>query len=185
MPIPWREAVVAGLGLLTVASGFLPWWVLRVQVGDDRGERVETYTASAWLVSSRWSQALLVTAVSVVLGLLWCLFRDRAPVVLWIAALAGVTLAVFLALDQRADTRSPPTPPTRSITIVEGITDISPQPTAEFAAGWMRRDRLVAYHSEGLNADVGWGFWAGLAGMVLTGMSLAVAGRRPQDSPGA
>jgi hypothetical protein len=174
MPIPWREALVAGLGLLTLASGFLPWWV----VSDDRGE---TYTASAWLVSSRWSQALFVTAVSVVLGLVWCLFRDRAPVVLWLAALVGVTLAVFLALDQRADTR-PPAPQTWTIT--QGITNISTDPTGEIAAGWMRRDKLEAYHSEGLNVDVGWGFWAGLTGMVLTGLSLAVVGRRPRDSGG-
>ena len=71
MIIRLRELIVAGAGLLVLGSGWLPWWVVRVQVSDDSGTRVATFVGSAWQTSSRWSAATTIAATAVAVWLIW------------------------------------------------------------------------------------------------------------------
>ena len=48
----------------------------------------------------------------------------------------------------------------------------------EIADGWSRRDELHPYHAEGLDVDVGWGLWAGVALITASAALLTVLGPR-------
>jgi hypothetical protein len=179
MALGWREAAVAMSGLLTLASGFLPWWAVRVRDND----RFVTYAASAWRMSTRWTEAVVLTAVAAAAWLAWRLLRDRVPLIPWLITMAAVTVAVFLTLDQRDDVEDLSASPARtSVQVVLNPTP-DPDPAGSLAAAWMQRDDLTAYRGEGLHADLSWGAWTGLTAMLLTGLSLAAAGpgtpRRP------
>jgi hypothetical protein len=172
MALGWRDAAVGGSGLLVLASGFLPWWAVRVRVGD----ATETYAGSAWRMSSRWSAAVLVTVAAAAVWLIWRLVRAQVPRAAWLLVLAAVALSVFLVVDQRSDVRPWSRSGMYTVTIAELGVERDRDPARDIAAGWMKRNDLVSYRSDGLNVDMSWGFWAGLGAIVLVGMSLVVAG---------
>jgi hypothetical protein len=206
MALGWREGLVAASALLTLTGGFLPWWEVRTAAG--------TVTGSAWQVSSRWTAAVVITAVAAVAWLAWRLLRPGASWPVWLAALAAVTLSAFLTLDQRADvspapaaTRPPapaatwqpapaatrpPSPaafrtPFPVRTTPPGLLGGGPAaviPVTEPGATLPPRDRLRHYRSPAAEAGLAWGFWASLAAMALTGLSLAAAVPEP-GGPGA
>ena len=184
MNIRWQEPVAAGSGLLVLASGWLPWWVVRVQVSDEGGTRVATVVGTAWRMSSRWSAAIAIAAAAVAVWLIWWFLRGRVPSPVWLAVLSAVTVSVFLTLAQRSDVE-PMNDPEKTGIIAGVELDAAPklesERVADFAAVWMKRDHLVPYRSAGLNVGLGWGLWVGLAGMVLAGMALAAANPRGTD----
>ncbi|MEV4352575.1 hypothetical protein AB0J83_49625 [Actinoplanes sp. NPDC049596] len=98
----WRERSVAGAALLTLASGFLPWWSVRFSG--------VTATSSAWGASARWSAAILLTVAAAGVGLSWRPSRGRPPVALWLGTMAAVVVAVFLTLGPPADDGSARSP---------------------------------------------------------------------------
>jgi hypothetical protein len=187
MTIRWQEPIAAGSGLLVLASGWLPWWVVRVLVSDDYGTRVATFVGTAWKMSSRWSTAIAIAAAAVAVWLIWRFVRGRVPLPVWLAVLSAVTVSVFLTLVQRSDVE-PMTDPEKTEIIATVELDVAPklepEPGADIAADWMKRDHLVPYRSPGLNVGLGWGLWAGLAGMVLAGVALAATNPRGTD-PGS
>lgn len=184
MNIRWQEPVAAGSGLLVLASGWLPWWVVRVQVSDDNGTRVATFAGTAWQMSSRWSAAIAIAAAAVAIWLIWRFVRGRVPLPMWLAVLSAVTVSVFLTLAQRSDVE-PMNDPKKTAIITTAELDVAPklesEPGADIAADWIKHDHLVPYRSPGLNVGLGWGLWAGLAGMVLTGLAVAAANPRDTD----
>jgi hypothetical protein len=126
-------------------------------------------------MSSRWSEAVLITVAAAAVWLIWRLARGRVPWVVYVVALAAVALAVFLTIDQRRDVQAWPPPGMKTIT--RSTISIGPAPASDpFVDSWMRRDRLRSYHSSGLDVGASWGSWVGLAGMVLVGVSLVAAG---------
>jgi hypothetical protein len=93
---------------------------------------------------------------------------------------------VFLIIDQYRDAEVAGEHMTVKATIRElpsPPTDESMREEAEtIAESSMTRDRLVSIPGPGLEAGVGWGFWIGLAGVVLVGVSMAAAGAAEANS---
>lgn len=163
-------------GLVVLLSGALPWWVVRLTVAGAAGLHPQSYAGTAWSMSSRWTGALLLTVLAVGFWLVSRLTRRWVSRALWLTSLAAVVLSVFLTLDQRDAARSP-TAAERSAEVVGVPADAA----GPLAASLMRRDHPVAM--AGVSA-AGLGFWIGLTGMILTGMSLAAAGpARPARRP--
>jgi hypothetical protein len=186
MEFGWREGAVTVSGLLALASAFLPWWAVRVRVGDASGIHVETYTGSAWQMSSRWTAAVLLSFGAAAVWLAWRSIRRRVAWPAWALLLVALVTAVFLTLDQRDRAAQWLATPTRSTSTITLSAGPDPDPAGSLAAAWMRRDDLNAYASDGLNTGVSWGFWTGLTAMILTGLSLATAGpdgTRPPEQP--
>jgi hypothetical protein len=173
MGLGWREGVVTVSGLLVLASAFLPWWAVSVQVRDATGTHVETYAGSAWQMSSRWTAAVLIAFGAAAVWLTWRLVRGRVAGPVWGLLLAAVAVSLFLTLDQRDASQEWLSAPTIQLNSGPGA-----DPAGSLAAAWMHRDDLNAYASDGLNIGVTWGFWTGFTAMVLTGISLAAAGPR-------
>jgi hypothetical protein len=167
---------VAAGGVLCLASGFLPWWIVRVRVATQRDAHYDTYGASAWRISTRWTEALLVGTAAAAVWSAWWLVRRHTPVVVHLAVLAAAILAVFLTVDQRRAAQPWPPPGMQTIqksTVVLG-SDRLPG-TEEYARDWIKRDQLRTFHGTGLTVDVGWGYWVGLTGMTLVGLSMVGA----------
>jgi hypothetical protein len=167
-----RDLVVVGAGLLVVAASFLPWWVVRM---CGRGS-CEVQTASAWRVSSLWSAAVVIAVVGVVAWLGWRLTRGEVPRMLHAGVLLASVVALSLTLVQwRIIPSSPPPPaPSKDGFVINAYRFVT---HAEFVRGLMVRDHLRSRHDGGLDVDVGWGMWVGVAGMVLTALALIGAGR--------
>jgi hypothetical protein len=179
----WPLAMVGASGLLTFVSSFLPWWVLHVDT--------ETYAGSAWQMSSRWAASVLLTGAAAATWSAARVVRSRVPVIVQLAALAAVVASIFLTLQQRNDVASWP-PVEVAADPVAGdareselrieayryveLTD------AEIAASTMRRDHLWHYTQPGLTAGPGYGYWTGLAGMALTGLSMLAGSRGSRHS---
>lgn len=151
--------LVAASGLLVLVSSFLPWWVVRL--GDGR-----VVTASAWRISSRWSEAVVLTVAAAGVWLVWRLVRGRVPWVVWMLALVAMTAAVFLTLDQRAEVLAPGAPVDYFVYSSEGL--VAPPLVRDAFERW-----------PGVETGLGRGFWTGLAAMLLTGTALAAAGTSP------
>ncbi|GIF25083.1 hypothetical protein BJ973_007340 [Actinoplanes tereljensis] len=178
MGLGWREGAVTVSGLLVLASAFLPWWAVSVQVRDAGGTHVATYFGSAWQMSSRWTAAVLIVFGAAALWLVWRLVRGRVPGPVWAVLLAAVAIAVFLTLDQRDASGEWLSAPTIELSLGP-----DPDPAGSLAAAWMQRDDLNAYASDGLNIGLAWGFWTGFTAMILTGASLALAGPEGTRTP--
>ncbi|MFD0519342.1 hypothetical protein [Paractinoplanes durhamensis] len=163
-------------GLLVLASAALPWWAVRVRVRDANGGRIETYSGSAWQISTRWTVAVLIVFAAAAIWLTWRSVRGRVARPVWLLLLAAVVVAVFLTLDQRDRSEQWLAAPTRGESTIQLTVGPDPDPVGSLAAAWLRRDDLNTYASPGLNTGVGWGFWTGFTAMLLTGLSLAVAG---------
>ncbi|MET8151505.1 hypothetical protein ACIBSW_20295 [Actinoplanes sp. NPDC049668] len=166
----WHAGIIGGSALLVLVSGFLPWWA--IQVGN------ETYVGSAWRMSTRWTVSVLLTVTAAVAWLAWWMTRGRVPVAIWLAALVAVTVSMFLTLQQRSDVE--PWPPAEATALLEPGNYLSAEvemSDTEFAESVMPRDHLRRYTDPGIESGTSYGFWAGLAGMILTGLSLAAAGR--------
>ncbi|MCU7727050.1 hypothetical protein ODJ79_25260 [Actinoplanes sp. KI2] len=138
----------------------------------------ETFVGSAWRMSSRWTASIWLTAAAAVGWLAWRMARGRVPVAIWLAALAAIAVSVLLTLQQRSDVETwPPaevTAPRESELQASAVAMVS---ATEFAESLMPRDHLRRYTDPGIEAGPSYGFWVGLAGMTLTGLSLVVAGR--------
>lgn len=150
-----------------------------------------TFAGTAWHVSSRWSAAIAIAVAAVAVRLVWRFVRRRVPLPVWLAVLSAVTVSVFLTFVQLSDVK-PINDPEKSEIIATVELDVDPKPESEpgadIAADWMKRDHLVPYRSDGLYVGLGWGLWAGLAGMVLAGLALAAASPRgtgPGSLPGS
>ncbi|MCU7728523.1 hypothetical protein ODJ79_32835 [Actinoplanes sp. KI2] len=166
----WREGIIGGSALLTLLSGFLPWWAMRVGT--------ETFVGSAWRMSSRWTVAILLTVGAAVGWLAWRMTRGRVPVAIWLAALAAVAVSVLLTLQQRSDVETWPPAEVNAAGVSEvHLSSVKEVSATEFAESLMPRDRLRRYSDPGIEAGTSYGFWVGLVGMTLTGLSLVVAGR--------
>jgi hypothetical protein len=171
------DLVMGGAGLLVVAASFLPWWVVRACA---RG-LCEVDTGSAWRASSLWSAAIVVAVIGVATRLGWRLARNEVPRVLHAGVLLASVVALSLTLLQWRIIPSRPKPPARSsntfsVDVYRFVTH------AEFVRDLMVRDHLQSYHDGGLDVDVGWGMWVGVAGMVLIVLVLIGAGRAVPDS---
>ncbi|MEV4489965.1 hypothetical protein AB0K04_07610 [Micromonospora coxensis] len=190
MTVKGRDRLVAGAGLLVLASSFLPWWTVQVRRMSEDGTTYETSFGSAWHMSSRWSAAVLITVGALVVSLVWRHDRGRVPPLMHLATVAAVALSIFLVLQQWQDVES----------LSEGSTSVSRvtinahplgaeppsrDPAADIASGFMKRDDLLSFHSAGLNADVGWGMWVGLCAMALAGAALVAANHRSRPQPRA
>lgn len=172
MPREWRAGIVGGSALLTLVSGFLPWWVMRVGIGT-----FTAFTGSAWRMSSRWTVSVLLTVTVAVAWLAWRTTRGRVPAAIRLGALAAIVVSVFLTLQQRSDVE--PWPPADVTTTFQPGNHLSAKvemSDSEFAEAVMPRDHLRRYTTPGIEAGTSYGFWVGLAGMTLTGMSLIAAG---------
>lgn len=154
-------------------TSFLPWWVLRVRVGDDRGIHYQTHDGSAWRMSTRWTEAVLVTVAAVAVWVLWRVVRGRVPLPVRLVLLAAVGFALYLTVAQLLDVRDFSRGTAVAVVSIGPVAKPSGDP---FVAGWMRRDHLVSYRTPGLYADVSDGCWMGLAAMVLVVVALLLAG---------
>jgi hypothetical protein len=166
----WREGLVGGSGVLTLVSGFLPWWVMRIGAAS--------FVGSAWRMSSRWTESILLTVAAAVTWLAWRMARGRVPRTVWLAALAAVAVSMFLTLQQRGDVE--PWPPAEAAPTHQSgyaLSDVAVVSDAEFMASVMPRNHLRRYTDPGTEAGTSCGFWTGLVGMALTGLSLGIAGR--------
>ncbi|WP_213004678.1 hypothetical protein [Paractinoplanes toevensis] len=151
-------------------SGFLPWWAMRVGT--------ETFVGSAWRMSSRWTVSVLLTVAAAVVWLAWRMARARVPVAILLAALAAVAVSVFLTLQQRSDVELWPPAEVTATPVPEFQLSATVEVSGtEFAESVMPRDHLRRYTDPRIEAGTSYGFWAGLAGMTLTGLALVVAGR--------
>jgi hypothetical protein len=176
MGFGWRELAVTVSGTLVLASAFLPWWAVDVRVDDAAGLRVETYTGSAWQMSTSWTAAVLTATGATAMWLTWRYTRTRIPRPAWLVLLAAAAISVFLTLDQRDNADRWLETSTRTELTVRLDIRADPDPASSLAADWMHRDELRSYRSAGLNVGVTWGFWTGMTAMVLAGMSMALAG---------
>jgi len=166
----WREGVVGAAGLLTLVSGYLPWWVVRL--GSD------TIAGSAWRMSSRWTASIVLTVAAAAAWLAWKMARGRVPIGVLLGSLAAVALAIVLTVQQRRDVEPwPPTDVQATAQAVYALTDEVEVSDAEFARSYMPRNHLRRYRDQGTDAGPGYGFWTGLAAMTSTALSLTVAGR--------
>jgi hypothetical protein len=99
MTLGVRERYVAGGGLLVLASSFLPWWTIRVRVGTE----YRSYDGSAWLMSSRWSAAILITVAAAAIWLTGRVTKRDVPWPVHLLALSACALSIFLAVAQWRD----------------------------------------------------------------------------------
>jgi hypothetical protein len=137
-------------------------------------------------MSSRWSAAVLLAVAAAAVWTVWRLVRGRLPLAVRLVALAAVAVAVFLIIDQHRDAEVAGAHMTSKAT----IRILPSPPTAEslreesekIAESLMKRDRLESIPGPGLEAGVSWGFWIGLAGVVLLGVSMAAAGAAEANS---
>ncbi len=170
---------MGGSGLLVLVSGFLPWWVVRLQ-----GDGLEPFAGSAWRMSSRWTGAVLLAVTAAVVWVAWQIARGRVPVLVWLACLVAVGMSVWWTVGQLRDVDTWPRPEiaaeftSGNVLRSESRATLSATITeAELADVYLTRDHLVRYTIPGIEAGTGWGFWVGATGMGLTGLSLVVAGR--------
>ncbi|MGI5242705.1 hypothetical protein [Dactylosporangium sp. CA-139066] len=182
-----RQVAAAGAAaVLLPASGFLPWWSVRVRVDD----RYVTYAYSAWSISTWWTAAVAVATLAVAAWLACRLLLGRVPRVAHLLVLAALAASLFLVIDGRRRAEPWPATTERAELIVGELGQYPPeqdtrrraeQAAREIADGWSRRDHLHAYHADGLEADAGWGLWAGVALLTASAAALTIAWppRRP------
>jgi hypothetical protein len=147
-------AVVAGASLL-------PWYRSGWAVGADG---YDTWSASAWEASTVWSIAVGLGLLAGLAGL-WLAGRPGplrfAPAVL---ALAGLALAVWGWWRI----------PVVDLSDVEAGWTEAPTLEVDTPFGQLLRDNLVRLHIDGLDFDVAWGLYAGLAALALLTVTLVV-----------
>ncbi|MCI4066401.1 hypothetical protein MRQ36_29140 [Micromonospora sp. R77] len=154
-----RCTVVAAL--LVLASGFLPWFRSGWAAWTDGVDSYQTNTASAWAASTWWSMGLGVNVVAAVVSLLLARRQGR-PIrflrwALAAASLAGLVVTVGAWLDI----------PERGLLLGGAWTTTD----THGQVGDINRDRLEILHLDGLDYDVGWGLYVGIAAMsILCGL---------------
>jgi hypothetical protein len=176
----WRDRLVLTAGFLVLVSSLLPWWELRERIGVGGKSHDEYHDGNAWVMSTRWSIAIVIVVAVVAV---WALWRSRASVPLAgrLVLAAVTTVGVYLVLAQWSAVDVVSDSPTREVITIEPA-----PPTDPIIDAWMQRDQLRSYHSAGLSADVTWGLWVGLGAMLVVLVGLLVAGRRtPVAEPSA
>ncbi|MEV4348534.1 hypothetical protein AB0J83_29105 [Actinoplanes sp. NPDC049596] len=157
------DVAVATAGLLVVVSSFLPWYRSLTASSHNGVDSTITKTASAWTASTWWSVAIVLAIAAT--GL-WFLLRRR--VWRWVApVLAGAAALVVVWAWQAI-------PP---LIFTGGAWTSDAGGGGE--VGDIVRDNLLEYHVDGLDFDVAWGLYAGLAALLLlTSLLVAAALRR-------
>ncbi|MDI6105950.1 hypothetical protein QLQ12_46010 [Actinoplanes sp. NEAU-A12] len=171
----WSPKLVGASGVLTFVSSFLPWWIVQVDT--------QTFTGSAWQTSSRWVTSVLLTVATATIWLAVRVVRGRVPMAVRLTALAVVAVSMFLTFEQRDDAE--PWPPVEArVTMVPeaGLSAEVELSHAEFAKAVMPRNQLRRYTQPGRVSSTGYGYWTGLVGMALTGLTMLTAGRGDRRS---
>jgi hypothetical protein len=149
----WRglDWFALGLILLVVWSSTLPWFGR--SVGSSAG-RTAHFDANAWQASSRWSVAIVITALA---GIVWLGLRMAGRAVRWTGAALALAIgyAVWLTVSRWV---SIPGPGGR-ITTVKQLRLVVASPAQLYG---VHRDRLRVEHVPGYSADVRYGLYVGL-----------------------
>jgi hypothetical protein len=159
----WPDAAIATAVVILLATSFLPWYRTGWAGSEDGvGPFYATSSATAWQASTGWSTAVIL---GVVAGLAWLLLPPRPRLLRFVPTLlaaAGLGLATWTWLRI-----GPPR-------LVDGAAWTATSDTAS-GVGEIVRDELFRLHVEGLDYDVAWGLYAGLA--ALAGLTLLLAFR--------
>jgi hypothetical protein len=145
-------------GALVLATSFLPWYRSRWAA---EGDSWDSYWVTAWGASSQWILAVVLAVIATVLGL-W----NRKGWSGWLPPIVAAT-AVYVTLFQWHAI-----PPDGKAGATYGWFAYDKPHDTPF--GYITRDSLVVVHRDGVEYDVGWGLYAGLAAMTLLLVLLAV-----------